>query len=192
MKKLLAVFTCLLLLSACADTPPPPVKLETDTSSKINLDVLTVTVIDRSAPSAASSPYTTNNFQPTIASALRHWAMDKLVAVGTTGEAIVVIRDASLTSDSLKHSDSWFTREQASKYTGRAAIDIDVTGREGQGHASAEASRFETLPEEPTARERQNAYTKILNAVMSDVGAKLRSGVNDHLGAFIVTAPVLQ
>jgi hypothetical protein len=191
MKKIISAFAFLLLLSACADAPPPVVQQDVDTSPKINLDVLTVVVIDRSESLVAGTPYATNNLQPTIANALRRWATDKLIAVGSTGEAIVVIRDANLKAQALSHSDDWFTREQASKYSGRAAVDIEISAREGQGRVSAEASHFETLPETPTTLERQNAYNKVLNALMRDIGANLRAGIRDHLNKFVITAPIL-
>lgn len=192
MRNLIAACAFLLFLSACAETPPPAVKLDVDASPKINLDVLTVAVIDRSAPSLADSPYAANNFQPTIANALKRWATEKLVAVGSTGEAIVVIRDASLKAQGLPHTDDLFTRQQASKYTGHAEIEIEVSGRAGHGHVSAEAAHFETLPEEPSALERQNAYTKVLNALMHDIGNNLRGAIRDHIGNFVITAPILQ
>jgi hypothetical protein len=190
MKKILSILACLVVLSSCADAPPPPVKLEVDDSPKVNLDVLTITVIDRSVQ-LGDTLYTANNFQPTIANAIRQWVTDKLVAVGTTGEAIVAIRDASLKAQALSHADDWFTRQQASKYMGHAEVEIDVTGREGRAQVTAEASRFETLPETPTAPERQNAYTKVLNGLMRDLNANLRNGIRDHLGAFVITAPIL-
>lgn len=177
-------------LAACASSPPPAVKQEADTTPKINLDVLTVVVLDRSNPLVANTPYTTNNFQPTIANAMRQWATEKLVATGSTGEAIVVIRDASLKAEPIPHSDSWFTREQASKYVGRAEMEIDISRRGEHGQVTAEASRFETLPEDPSSIERQNAYTRLLNAVMHDLGANMRSGIHDHLAAFAAPSPM--
>ena len=128
---------------------------------------------------------------PTIANALRRWATEKLVAVGTTGEAIVVIRDSSLKAQPIPHSDSMFTRQQTSKYVGHAEVEIDVTGHGNRGQVSAQASQFETLPETPTSAERQAAYTKVLNALMRDMSNNLRRGINDHIGNFVVTAPVI-
>jgi len=168
------------------------VKPEVDTSPAINLDVLTVVVVDRSQPQIGDTPYVSNNFQPTIGNAIRQWATNKLVATGTTGEAIVVIRESSLKAQALPHEDDFFKRQQTSKYTGRAEVEIMVKGREGQGRVSAEASRFETLPETPSSLERQNAYYGLLNGLMRDLTKNLRSGINDHLGAFVVTAPIIR
>lgn len=189
MKKLFFALLGLVFLASCASNPPPPVRQETDTSPKIYLDVLTVVVLDRSLPYAGNSPYATNNFQPTIANAIRRWITDKFVAVGTTGEAIVVIKDASLKSESIPHPDSWFTREQAGKYMAHAEIEFNVSRRDERGQATAEAAQFVTLPETPSAVERQNAYNQVLNAVMRDLGANLRGAIRDHLGGFSAKQP---
>lgn len=181
----------MLLLSACASEPPPVVQVDSDTSPKINLDVLTVVVLDRTDGLTADTPYASNNFQPTLANALRHWATDKLVAVGSTGEAVVVINDASLKSQALPHSDNWIKRDQATKYIGHVAIDMDVSGREGQGKVTAEASHFETLPENASSIERQNAYTKVLNGIMRDINTNMRRAISDHISNFVVTAPAV-
>jgi hypothetical protein len=188
MQRFLAI-ALLALLAACASTPPPSVKPEADTSPPVKLDVLTVVVLDRSNTLLADTPYATNNFEPTIANALRQWATQKFVAVGSTGEAIIVIRDASLKAEPIPHPDSWFTREQTSKYAGHAEIEIDVSRRNDHGQVTADAVQVESLPEDPTPVERQNAYYKVLNAVVTEIGANLRGGIHDHLMGFVAAQP---
>lgn len=185
MKKI-AILSLLVLLGACASEPPPAVAINTKLPPRIALDVLTVTVLDHSNPQSVDSPYNTNNFQPTILSTLRQWAVQNLVAVGTTGEAVVVIDDASLKTQSLPYQEDMFERQQASKYIAHTQVSIHVTGREGQGQLAAEASHYATLPEEPTSLERQNAYATVYNGVINDLSAKLSAGIRSHLGAFIV------
>ncbi|MBV8548252.1 MAG: hypothetical protein JO126_02205 [Alphaproteobacteria bacterium] len=197
---LLALLTfSAIALVGCSSTPPVAVQAAVDTTPPVRLDVLTVTVMDRTGPQPVRSPYNTNNFQPTIANAIRRWASEKLVAVGTSGEAVVTIRDATLDAQPIKHGDDMFTREQTSQYVAHAAVTIDVRGHAGQGQSAtqlsgsvnAEASRHETLPEDPTAIERQNAYYKIYNGLMQDLTNNLKSAINGHLRDFIITAPVL-
>lgn len=185
MKKIHSVLALLFLLSACASGAPQMVKQDSDMGPKINLDVLTVVVLDRSTQLAGETPYTTNNFQPTMANAIRRWATDKLVAVGATGEATVVIKDASLISQPIPHPDSMFTREQTSKYVAHAVVELNVSRRNDHGEVIAEATQFVTLPEGPSTQERQNAYNKLLNSVMQDLTGNLRSGIKGHLGNFI-------
>ena len=70
MNKILSACFCMLLLSACASEPPPVVQVDSDTSPKINLDVLTVVVLDRTDGLTADTPYASNNFQPTTGECL--------------------------------------------------------------------------------------------------------------------------
>lgn len=192
MKKIALTFVTLLFVSACASSDPQPVRQESDMGPKINLDVLTVVVLDRTIQLGSATPYTTNNFQPTIANAMRRWANEKLVAIGTTGEAIVVLKDASLRSETIPHPDSWFTREQASKYVAHAEIEISVNRRNDHGQVVADTTQFETLPENPTSGEKQNAYNKLLNAVMDDLASNFRGGIKAHLAGFVQAQPVGQ
>ena len=91
----------------------------------------------------------------------------------------------------MPHSDNWIKRDQATKYIGHVAIDMDVSGREGQGKVTAEASHFETLPENASSIERQNAYTKVLNGIMRDINTNMRRAISDHISNFVVTAPAV-
>lgn len=189
MKKspILVAVTALALLTACSSDPPPAVQLGYDLPPRINLDVLTVTVQDRTAPPAPGSP----NFKPTLVSTIQQYVNERIVAVGTTGQAVVTISDAGIVEQKLSYKDDAFTRAQASKYVGRAAVELSVVGRDGHGNVSASSSRFETLPQDATPIERQNAYNTVMNGIMHDVGRNLTSAVQTHLSNFVITAPIL-
>ena len=45
---------------------------------------------------------------------------------------------------------------------------------------TASATRFETLPQNPTPLEKRNAYAMVLNGLMKDLGDKLSAGINWH------------
>jgi len=193
--KIVQSLTCgiaLLALAACASDPAPVARTVADKDAPLNLDVASIDVLDRSGPALADSPYNVNNFQPTLAAATRSWATQKLKAAGPAGQAIVTITDASLKEVPLPHEDSWIDRPQASKYVAHIAVEVNAASpRAGQGHVAAEASRYETLPEEPTSIERQNAYTRILNGIMRDLSVKLRSGAQARMTPFVINAPIL-
>jgi len=192
MKKTALTFACLALLSACSSEPPPRIVPDLGPASKINLDVQTVSLADRSGVQPANSPYMSNHFQPTIAEAIRQWAADHLQAVGASGDALVIIKDATLTSQPVPHEDDWFTREQTSKYTARAEVEIEIKGSgDRYALASAMATRYETLPENPTDVERQNVYATVLNGLMRDLGQSLETSIRDHMKNFIITAPMI-
>jgi hypothetical protein len=190
MKKI-ATLMMIVLLAACASDAKPVAKPEPVAGPKINLDVQRINFMDRSGYQPADSPYSSNNFRPTISESIRKWASERLQAVGNAGEADIIVKDASLTSQTLPHEDSMFKRAQASKYTARAEIEIDIRGRTGYGLASAKASRYETLPEDPTAIEKQNAYYTVLTGLMHDLTANFETSLHDHANDYIVTAPIL-
>ncbi|MDX2028824.1 MAG: hypothetical protein SFW62_09355 [Alphaproteobacteria bacterium] len=192
MKKALSAFAILALLAACSSEPSPTAKLEYTLPSKIVLDVQHISFADNSPPPGMDSPYNAHRLEPTIAQAIRQWAADRLQAGGTNGQAVVVVKDASLTTQTLPMSqnwkDSWFKRQQAHKYTGRAAVQIEIRVRNGYAVATAEASRSVTLPEDPAAAERQDAYITLLNGLMRDLGQNLEASIRQHMQSYILPA----
>jgi len=182
-----------LSLAACADSPPPPVKTSLPTGPALNLDVRTVSLADRNGIQPADSPYYKNDFHPTIAEAIRQWAGDRLKAVGSTGDAIVIIKDASLTAQPIPHTNTMFKREQAWKYTAHADVEVEIKGgnRGDYALASASSSRFETLAENPSLAEKQNAYAIVLNGVMQDLNRNLEASIREHMAPYLVTAPII-
>jgi hypothetical protein len=190
MKKLITS-AFLLLLSACAADQTVQAPVNYNLPAKITLDVQSINLVDRNPIQPASSPYNSNHFQPTIDDAIRQWAKDRLQAVGATGQAVVIIKDASLTQQSLAHDTDWFTRQQGNKYIAHAEVELEAKGHEGYALASAQASRFETLADNPTESERQTAYYNILNGLMKDLGQNLEASIQTHMRDFVVTAPIL-
>ena len=193
MKKMTAAFGLMLALTACSYEQAPPVVTGHVLPPKIALNVRAINLADRSGIQPPNSPYNANHFTPTIAEAIKKWASDRLQAVGQNGQAIIVIKDASLTAQPLPVKsgfDSWFTRQQGLKYMGHADVSIEASGSGGFAVTDASASRVLTLPENPTAIEKQDAYFTMLNGLMEDLGKNLDSGIQAHMGNFITTAPV--
>ena len=191
MKKLpsVLVLSALLALAACADTPPP-VPVAYDLPPVVKLDVLAVTVSDRSKPYSADI-MAGGDFRPTIANAIKDYVTDHITAIGTTGEAVITIRDASIRQENIPHKSDLFTRPQAARYVAHAEVEVKVQAREGYGSVTAQASRFETLLQDPTPVERQSAYNAVVNGLMHDLAANLNTAMQAHLSNFIITAPIM-
>ncbi len=193
MKRIALLVATLFALNACSSGSQQIVS-DYKLPPKISLDVQKITVVDRSGPPSPGSPYINNIFSPTISAAIKQWANDRLQATGVAGQALVIIKAADLTSQGLKTKtgiDSWFDRQQASKYTGHADVDIQVSNGNTYGLASAEARRSVSLPEDPNNLEKQDAYVVMLNGLMKDLGQNLEASIQTHLQSFVVSAPVL-
>jgi hypothetical protein len=166
-------------------------KLLDTTPTKITLDVATIDLADRSGPIPNNSPYATNHFSPTINDAVRQWAKDRLQAGGPAGHAAMVIKDATFTAENIPTStgiDAWFKREQGMEYIAHADVYIEANNPSGYGMTEATASRSVTLPEHPTATEKQDAYYTLINGLMKDLGNNLESGIASHLFKFTMSA----
>lgn len=193
MKNIALTLAGLLILTSCAADTPKVVRTDTGAGSKISLDVQTISLADRSGIQPADSPYNTNHFTPTISDSIRQWASAHLQATGTSGEAIVIIKDATLSSQALPYARDFFTRQQASKYTGHAEVEIEIKGHAGDyAIGNAEATRFETLPENPTDLEKQNAYTTVLNGLMRDLSQNIDISLHDHMQNYTGNGPVIE
>lgn len=194
MKKQLFVIAFVALFSACStETTPAPLELDYSQLGKINLDVQNLSVVDRSNQ-VNSAPYIDNQFHPTIDDAIHQWVAGRLRATGFSGQATIIIKEASLSSQALPMEQgvrSWFERQQATKYTGRAAVDLEINGRQGYAIASAQAERTVSVPENPSAADKQDAYRKLLTGLMQDLSRNLNDAIHDHLQNFVVTAPIL-
>jgi hypothetical protein len=198
MKKISAVFGLAFVLAACSsEQAPPPVAVNHTLEPKIVLNVKTISLTDRSGMQPADSLYNGNSFTPTIKEAIKQWAIDRMQANGQSGQAVVIIKKASLTSQPLEVKkgffdfDRWFTRQQSAKYIGSAEVSIEANGPTGYAITEASATRALTLPEDPTAAEKQNAYYTLLNGLIKDLGENLESGIHEHMSGLIETTPVL-
>ena len=184
MKKFTVAFLCLAFLSACSSGELPPAKFAAPPSDKIVLNVAKIDVVDHSEFQPSDSPYNTYHLEPRIAQVIRQWAADTLRAGGASGQAVILIQDASLSAQALPTSnatmDRWFKRQQASKYTGNVSVQMEITSGTNYGFVDAGASHFITLPEEPTSTERQNAYVELLDGLTKDFRQNFDSSLHEH------------
>ena len=157
MKKLLLALVCGLALTACASEPPAPPPLQPDYSAlgKIYLNTKDLKVINRADRVPQKPPYIGHLFEPRLTETVNQWVHDRLQAVGNTGHATLIIKEASVIEQPLPELtgvETWFTREQAGKYVGRIDVDIDAQSpvNNTTGIASAHATHAVTLAEHPT------------------------------------------
>ncbi|MFA5040698.1 MAG: hypothetical protein WC464_03590 [Bdellovibrionales bacterium] len=183
----------LVILAACAQEPPPSVSINRVLSPKIVMDVKIISLVDRSGIQPSNSPYNGNNFSPTIMESIKQWSVDRLQANGQSGQAVVLVKRATLTAEPLPVKtgiEGWFTRDQSMKYVGQAEVSIEANGQRGFAVADATATRSVSLPENPTELEKQNAYATLLNGLMKDLGDNIEMSIRAHMSSFVMAPPV--
>ena len=180
-----------ILLCACSTSPAPVTPLDYSQLDRINLDVRDLTFTDHGLDMPPALPVINDQFSPTIADSLHNWASQRLQAVGISGTATIVVKNAYVTGEGITSDSSWFTSGQNGKYTGHAEVEIDARGAEGYGLATANATRSVTLSSNPDEDEKRDAYRALLNGLMQDLNNYIDQAIHDHMGQFIVTAPII-
>ncbi len=130
-----AVVVAALLAASCASEPPaPPVTnlvapLDFSYLLPLPLNVASLEIEDRYVPGAGPADLSARDPLPPIA-ALRAMAEQRLKAEGTSGKAVFVINDASLTSE-------------GDVITGTMNVELDIVGASGtrEGYAQATVTR---------------------------------------------------
>jgi hypothetical protein len=193
MRKILATAVMLAFCAGCSSDELPPDAYAAPPVSKLALNVASIDIVDHSEFQPSDSPYYAYHFEPTIAQAIRKWVADNLRAAGTSGQAIIVIEDASLSARAMPTSDElmdkWFKRQQASRYTGHVNVHMELRSGQSFGFADAQADHYSTLPEQPTATERQNAYTGLLDELMRDFSKSFETSIQEHAHWAVISAP---
>ena len=181
------------LLCACSSTnPPSPVApLDYAQLEKINLDVKDLSFSDRGVEMPPTSPVINDQFSPTIADALHNWASQRLQAVGISGAANFVVKDAYVTEQGMKDDGSWFEQGPQARYTGHAEVEVNARGAEGYALATANATRSVSLPNNASQDEKRDAYRALLNGLMQDLNNYIDQAIHGHMNEFIVTAPII-
>jgi hypothetical protein len=122
--------------------------------------------------------------------AVERWVMDRLRATGTSGHAIVTIRDASVVEASLKQLGGikgTFTTEQSERYDAKVEAVIEATDGKDLHSASAVATslRNRTVQENATLRERRTLWYELTEKLMSDFDRTFEAQIRKHLAAFL-------
>ena len=178
-------------LAACQTPPPKPQYPEITFSNlePIHLDVARIEVVDDYVP-PMRAPNVEQEFPVPIYSVARRWAHDRLRAVGTTGIARVVIKDASAIESDLRKTPGLkgaFTTDQATRYTARVQMAVEVRDDHGFKQASAEASatRSNTLPEDATLNQRDQLFFDMTEALMRSVDQELEKNIRTYMARFL-------
>jgi len=120
--------------------------------------------------------------------AIRHWANDRLRAMGSSGTLRVVIKDASITETRLPPTTGVrgaFTTDQSERYDGHLAVDlvVDVPARRFQGYTGATVARTISVPENISLQGREDAWFAMVERMMTELNGRLEEGIYGSLTA---------
>jgi len=177
------------LVSACAGNrdPAPTFPAFSFKERPILLNVAEVTVDNRYTP--LGEGHLEVDFDVPPAQALTDWAGDRLQAAGTSGQAGVLITEASAIQQSLATAggiSGAFQTDQAWRITVRLAAEIVAQSADGlnTARASAQVERSTTLPEDVTFTERRQAYYTLTGDAVREFDKLAQASIDRYMGAF--------
>ena len=181
----------IVVLPACA--APPPVRLPDMTFTdrpRFLLDVAEIQVVDQYQPTFRL-PNIEHQVPVSPAKAAERWARDRLIPVGTSGVAVVTIKDARVIENSLRITpgvQGVFTKDQAARYDAFIEMSVEIKPiniMAPEGAASGRAERSRTVAEGITPNELDRVLYELVEGMMRDVDLQLDVNLQRFLAAFI-------
>lgn len=163
-----------LLLAACEGTPRSYPPLRYDYLTPLPLNVAAIRIDQRFVPSGIDPDVSGIDPMPPV-QALRNMGEDRLQALGSGGQAVFVIRDASL----VRHGDT---------IQGNFAVEIDIDTSAGVRTAYAEArvSQTTTIDDLPAT------LYDMTKAMMERMNVEFEYQVRHSLSAWLLPAGALR
>lgn len=179
-------------LAACATPDPTPVypDLTFVNRTPIRLNVAELRIIDEVVPPLA--PPNVEHLAPvTPAAAMERWARDVLQAGGSSGRAIMAIRQGSIVEERLKTTTGLtgaFTTDQSERYLVVMAGQLDLFDGAGQriGLARAEAERTRTIAEDASLNDREKLWYELVEATSRDFASAMEGAIRREVAAHVL------
>ena len=173
----------IVLLAAC-DTPDPEGRFADRTfahKGKIELNVATI-VVDNLYETPADGGYVEAEFPILPAKAAERWARERLKAVGSSGQLVVSILDASVRETRLEMKEGLegiVTTDQSERYDARIVMTMEANNEAIRKSADArgEVRRSQTVPEDISLTGRRKVWYEMTEKLMEDLDAVMMKNV---------------
>ena len=195
MKKLSALFTCLLLV-ACADAPIiPPERVEAPRFTQlapIGFKATELRIASEFEPSFRA-PNVEHLFQVSPAEAVAIWAQDRLRVNGEGGLLEVIIQDASVTETSLetkKGIGGWFTKEPSEQYDARILVLMklyDGVQRLPAAEAEVKVELSRSIQEGADVYARELLFNTMLVELTQALNAQMEKEIQAYFSPYLIT-----
>jgi len=179
-------------LAACATEPPARPQFPQITFAHkppVRLDVSRIEVANEYAP-PLRAPNVEHLFPVSISGSIEGWARDRLRAVGSSGMARVIVRDASARETDLRRTPGvrgMFTTDQAQRYDARAEVRIQIEGTAGysSGFTDGIATRSRTVPENISLNQRERVFFELTDELLRDLDLTLERNIFQNMPMFV-------
>ena len=179
------------VVAACAPPLAPPQfpELSYGHLGAIRLDVARYEIVVEYDPPLAA-PNVEHTFPTTPAAAAERWAQDRIRAVGDTGWARFIVREAGVTETDLDPQDGLrgaFTEEQSERYEGVLDVVLEIRSDRGfrDAYVEARSTRTRTVSEDITVNDRRRVFFELTEGLMADVSAQLEDRIREHLAKYL-------
>jgi len=177
-----------LFLASC-NTPPDRQQFPEITFQHLQpfrLDVARVQIVDGYQADPTNDIGSQFPEQPAVVA--RQWGEDRLLAVGSQGEAIYTIRVAKAIQTPLRRSTGvtgMTHKEQSDRYDLAITVNLELRAGGKSGAVTAQAARSQTVREDMTLNQREGVLFKLLDVTMRDVNAQMEKVIPRYLGGFL-------
>jgi len=177
-----------LTLASC-NTPPDRQQFPEITFQHLQpfrLDVASVRIVDAYAADPAND--IGSQFPEAPEAVARQWGEDRLLAVGSQGEAIYTITLAKATQTPLRRSTGMSAmthKDQSDRYDLQITVNLELRAGGKSGAVTAQAARSQTVREDMTLNQREGVLFKLLDVTMRDINAQMEKVIPQYLGGFV-------
>ncbi len=120
--------------------------------------------------------------------AARHWAEQRLQAVGQTGSAVVTVERADFREERLKKTPGFkgiFTTDQVERYRAALTVSVSITDPKGSAVARASGSRTQTVPEDASLADREKVWFSMTEKLVKAVDAEMEKRIRENLILYV-------
>ena len=140
--------------------------------------------------SPAARPNVEHQFPSSPAVVATNWGRDRLRAVGSSGVARVIVRQASVVEVPLKKSEGLkgiFTRDQSERYDAMIDMLAEIRDENGDVRVKVESrvSRSQTVPENTSLIKRETVWFEMTEAMMKDLNKTLEKQIRIHMKSWV-------
>ncbi|MBR1649346.1 MAG: hypothetical protein IJ689_07110 [Alphaproteobacteria bacterium] len=190
MKKILALFCAIAMISACAShqeqAPQKFRESHFDKQQRIDLKVGKIEVASEFVPSF-TRPNVEHLFPVSIEKTAMNWAHDRLRAVDFSSDKVAsfTVKDASVTEEFVK-SDKLFEKDGI-KYRAKLSVVLKVSDQAkfSSAETSLDAWRELLIPADTPIEEKEVYWKNMVDKLFEEFNSRMQTNINKYLNMYV-------